>query len=71
MRISFMSPFFPLVPFAVMMGMLMVIILDRVPVMIVKGKGDRCWFHVRAMSTPVIMDNASLKNETHQKQEQH
>ena len=41
------------------------------PVMILKDKGDRCRFHVRAMSISVFMDNASLKNETHQKYEQH
>jgi len=52
-----------------MMGMLMVIIPDRVPVMILKDKGDWCRFHVRAMSISVFMDNTSLKNETHQKYE--
>ena len=54
-------------PFVVMMGMLMVIIPNRVPVMILKDKGDWCRFHVRAMSISVFMDNTSLKNETHQK----
>ncbi len=48
-----------------------VIILDRVPVMAVKGKGDWCRFHVRAMSMPVFMDDASLNNKTHQEYEQH
>jgi ABC-type molybdate transport system permease subunit len=79
MRISFMSPLFlPLVLFAVVAGMMVVVILGRASVVIGKSKSDRCrnsYCHtgfdcdracVTAMSI-VIMDHASLKNETYQK----
>ena len=69
-------PLFPRMSFTVVTWVLMVKIMDRAPVVIVKGKDDRYRRNypgfVTAMSTMVtMMDYASLENEAHQKYEQH
>jgi hypothetical protein len=72
----FMPPFIlPSMFFTMMMRVLMIIIMSQVPMAFGKSKGNRCWCNYRAQVTVtavsiVVMDDASLKNETHQKQEQ-
>jgi hypothetical protein len=75
MRISFMFPsFIPRMLFTVVTGMMTVIIMGCAPVVIGKSKSDRRRNSYPAFVTAVfivVMDHASLKNETHHKYEQH
>jgi hypothetical protein len=49
-----------------MMWMMTVIIMDCMPVVVIKGKGDWRRRRIRTTSMPVIVDNAPLKNESRQ-----